>query len=61
MGQLKKIEREKGRAKFYLPAIRKTLFYYNYEFVSGALEENQEYDGIRIGFSFMGIRISDIQ
>ena len=61
VGQLKKIEREKGRAKFYLPAIRKTLFYYNYEFVSGDLEENQEYDGIRIGFSFMGIRISDIQ
>ncbi len=61
IGQLKKIEKEKGRAKFYLPAIRKTLFYYNYDFVSGNLEENQEYNGIHIGFSFMGLRISDIQ
>lgn len=61
LGQLKKIEKEKGRAKFYLPAIRKTLFYYNYEFVSKDLDENQEYDRIHIGFSFMGIRISDIQ
>lgn len=61
VGQLKKVEKEKGRAKFYIPALRKTLFYYNYEFVSRDLEENQEYDGIHIGFSFMGIRISDIQ
>lgn len=61
LGQLKKIEKDKGRARFYLPEIRKTLFYYNYEFVSKNLEENQEYEGIHIGFSFMGIRISDIQ
>ena len=60
-GQLKKVEKEKGRAKFYIPAIRKTIYYYNYEFVSKELEENMEYDGIHIGFSFMGIRISDIQ
>ena len=58
---MKKIEKDKGRARFYLPEIRKTLFYYNYEFVSKNLEENQEYEGIHIGFSFMGIRISDIQ
>lgn len=61
LGQLKKVEKEKGRAKFYLPALRKTLFYYNSEFVSRDLVENQEYDGIHVGFSFMGIRISDIQ
>lgn len=61
LGQLKKVEREKGRVKFYLPAIRRTLFYYNYEFAYRDLEENQEYSGIQIGFSFMGIRISDIQ
>lgn len=61
LGQLKKIEKEKGRAKFYLPAIRKTLFYYNYEFASKEWDDNQEYNGIHIGFSFMGLRISDIQ
>lgn len=61
VGQLKKVEKEKGRAVFYLPMMRRTLFYYNYEFVSGNLEENQEYEGIHIGFSFMGLRISDIQ
>lgn len=61
VGQLKKIEKEKGRAKFYLPSIRKTLFYYNYEFASKEWDDNQEYDGIHIGFSFMGLRISDIQ
>lgn len=60
-GQLKKVEKEKGRAKFYIPTIRKTLFYYNYDFVSRDLEENIEYGGIHIGFSFMGIRISDIE
>ena len=41
-GQLKKVEKEKGRAKFYIPAIRKTIYYYNYEFVSKELEENME-------------------
>lgn len=61
LGQLKKVEKEKGRAKFYIPTIRKTLFYYNYDFVSRELEENKEYGGIHIGFSFMGIRISDIE
>ena len=60
-GQLKKIEKEKGRAKFYIPAIRRNIFYYNYEFVTKDIEENMEYDRIHIGFSFMGIRISDIQ
>lgn len=60
-GQLKKVEKEKGRAKFYIPAIRKNIYYYNYEFATKEIEENMEYDGIHIGFSFMGIRISDIQ
>lgn len=41
LGQLKQIEKEKGRAKFYLPAIRRTLFYYNYEFASKEWDENQ--------------------
>lgn len=61
MGQLKEIEKDKGRVKFYLPSIRKALWYYNKDFSSSDLSEGQVYNGIHIGFSFMGIRISDIQ
>jgi len=60
-GEIKKIERDKGRVKFYLKSIRKELWYYNKDFSSSDLGVGQVYNGIHIGFSFMGIRISDIQ
>ena len=61
LGQIKTIEKDKGRVEFYLKSIRKRLWYYNKDFSSSDLGLGQEYNGIHIGFSFMGIRISDIQ
>lgn len=60
-GQLKHIDKAKDRATFYIPELRKDIYYYNREFVNRDPEVNEEYDYLHIGFSFMGPRISDIQ
>lgn len=59
-GQLKELEPTRDRARFYVPELRKDIYYYNRDFVAKAPNINVTYDGLHIGFSYMGIRISDI-
>ena len=55
------IKQDRERAEFYIPSIRKNLYYYNRDFVSKSHDSNEQFDCIHIGFSFMGPRIADIR
>lgn len=58
-GQLQKLQKP-GRAVFYIPELRKSIPYYNREFVSREPKLNEDYEDLKIGFNFMGPRISSI-
>lgn len=61
-GQLKSIEKDRERAVFYFPDLRKNLFYYNRDFAQKTEMDKSvvEYDSVHIGFSFMGVRVSEL-
>lgn len=60
-GEFKYADKDKGRSAFYITNLRKTLYYYNYEFTNRGAEKDEKFDNIHLGFSFMGLRISDIE
>lgn len=41
--------------------LRKNVYYYNREFINRGAEKDEKFNNIHLGFSFMGLRISDIE
>lgn len=60
-GQFRYADKEKGRSAFYISDLRKNVYYYNREFINRGAEKDEKFDNIHLGFSFMGLRISDIE
>ena len=60
-GEFRYAEKEKGRSAFYIRDLRKMVYYYNREFVNRGVKKDEKFDNIHLGFSFMGLRISDIE
>ena len=60
-GEFKYADKEKGRSTFYIKDLRKNVYYYNREFINRGAEKDEKFDNIHLGFSFMGLRISDIE
>lgn len=60
-GEFKYADKEKGRSTFYIRDLRKNVYYYNREFINRGAEKDEKFNNIHLGFSFMGLRISDIE
>ena len=45
----------------YSSFLRKNVYYYKREFINRGAQKHEKYKNIHLGFSFMGLRISDIE